>query len=1576
MRSLVVAFIGFMTCASAFGQAAGDYRSAVVTGTWNTNTTWETFNGTSWVGATFAPAVGDGVITVQSGHTITMSSGELIDQVVVAGTLRINTNVTCAFSNVNQDVLTVNSGGTLDMMGTNSLITFQPNAKLRVNGTLIGRQSSSATFSGNTTSNLLFGAGSTYQHLFTSSAGTIPIASWNATSTLLIQGNVAVATAPTNLNQNFGNVTYNVSSTSPTLLLAGAFTNIQGNFSTLSTHARPFQLANVSGYSFTVGGDVSIGGSGAITFNAFTSGTSTWTINGSYSQSGASTITLVPGGTANINMTIGRNFTRSNGSLLKSGSGTATMTFNQTNPLNLPQVFTQSGAGTPFTAINFVVATGSTLDITGNSAVSGAGSFTVNNGATVVVGSTDASGAISSSGGNIRVSGTKTFSSGSTVRYHNATNSPQFLATDHPGGSGVTTEIDNSGGVTLVAGTYTLNGTLILTNGNFNISGRNLTLGGTLTAGSNFLVGDVSTILRISDGGTTADFNNLRVSGTSVIGSLILNGSTGRTVRLGANITVANDVTLQNGDLRLNGFGLDIGGAINQVSGTLTADAAGSLTISDLSPASLPADLIISGGALGTFTMSRAASEFITSSNLTLNTINLVTGTLTSLGTFTMAANGKFNVASGILTNPVIATTVYDVEYNGVDETDTGAELPVAGTILRHLIVSNPAQVNLKTTTEVNGDLILTAGILYADTVDITLRGNIQADGFANFIDGTTTFDGTTTITGSVAPQFGNAIINASQSLAVTGTLQMNVAGDFTNDGTFTANQSVVSLNGVWTNQVVSGATPTTFYGLEINKPADDLLVQHTVTIQQPIQVQDVLRVLTATQVAAGNDQLTIVSNATRTARVNPLITGAAINGRVIVQRYLPTGVPGQRYRYMSVPVINTNVADWQQEFSITGSFSDPSSGGTLIPTQPSMYWYDETFTAGGPALASRYRAYPTTGTAASNPLVSGRGYSAYTYTTVPITVETRGTLGQQQVVVNVTAQSAGGVDGWNLIGNPYPSPVSWDLISRSGSVDDAVYIPDNTNLSGQGAGFITYSSGVGVPDEFDGNIDMAQGFWVHATAAGTVTFDEDDKVVSTAIIPQIYRQAKPSDVLRISLKGATVKDELAIRFLDGADDKYDKKYDALKMFGTFNLTSLSSDGREMTINTVSDMGCYKQVPLSISGATAGSYTFTATNFDSFGTDVDIKLVDKKTSSTIDLRKTNTYTFSVAAADLAGLTSRFVVETGRTRLLTDLAVNGGPICFSDLNAGITIANTQPEVDYQVFYGLSAVSSLVKGNSGNLNIQVSAKTLEVGESSFSVAIKNGCASATLAGQAIVKKLGLTPAPVANNALACASDKSILTATGAVQGQSYTWYKTEDAGQPLSTTTNGSYEASGITGNTSYYVAIKDASGCESERVKLNVKSVDYEPVQIEQDGTTLTSSYFSGNQWYFDGTPVQGQTGQSIDANESGTYTVKVNIEGCIAEASIVQEITGLEPEATGINIFPNPVSTTFNIELPTGTAGTPAFTIVSTSGKVVYSGSFGSSGALSVDISGFAAGVYIVRIEIDGQIISKRIIKI
>lgn len=81
-------------------------------------------------------------------------------------------------------------------------------------------------------------------------------------------------------------------------------------------------------------------------------------------------------------------------------------------------------------------------------------------------------------------------------------------------------------------------------------------------------------------------------------------------------------------------------------------------------------------------------------------------------------------------------------------------------------------------------------------------------------------------------------------------------------------------------------------------------------------------------------------------------------------------------------------------------------------------------------------------------------------------------------------SRGAGG--GWNLLGNPFPAPMSWMQSMTSDNLEhETVYI--TTGGSGGDTQWDTFNgtSGVGVPSNEVGNIAVGQGFWVRSGEGG-----------------------------------------------------------------------------------------------------------------------------------------------------------------------------------------------------------------------------------------------------------------------------------------------------------------------------------------------------------------------------------------------------------------------------------------------------------------------------------------------------------
>ncbi len=107
---------------------------------------------------------------------------------------------------------------------------------------------------------------------------------------------------------------------------------------------------------------------------------------------------------------------------------------------------------------------------------------------------------------------------------------------------------------------------------------------------------------------------------------------------------------------------------------------------------------------------------------------------------------------------------------------------------------------------------------------DVTIQGdnfNVASDSTFDGGSHTVTFDGDTSLGGAGAYNFHNVVINSGKTLngKTAGDGVINVSGDWTNNGTFTHNNSQVTFDGT-SVQTIGGSATTTFYDLVVNAGA------------------------------------------------------------------------------------------------------------------------------------------------------------------------------------------------------------------------------------------------------------------------------------------------------------------------------------------------------------------------------------------------------------------------------------------------------------------------------------------------------------------------------------------------------------------------------------------------------------------------------------------------------------------------------------------------------------------------------------------------------------------------------------
>ncbi|RZL05134.1 MAG: T9SS type A sorting domain-containing protein [Hymenobacter sp.] len=282
--------------------------------------------------------------------------------------------------------------------------------------------------------------------------------------------------------------------------------------------------------------------------------------------------------------------------------------------------------------------------------------------------------------------------------------------------------------------------------------------------------------------------------------------------------------------------------------------------------------------------------------------------------------------------------------------------------------------------------------------------------------------------------------------------------------------------------------------------------------------------------------------------------------------------------------------------------------------------------------------------TALSDRLTSGFGYTVNLAAGQAVTFKGQPGFGDlARSLTRNAASSATATDaGWQLLGNPYPSPYDYSLQAANDrlNLDAAIYIFEST--SQYGGNYRAYINGVGSGSPV---LAMGQAFFTRVSAGqttGSLTFRNANRV-TTYTNPTYHRLAETRPLVQLTLTGAgsSLADDAYVYFEQNATDALDPQYDALKLPNTTGLNlSTSLAGSQLAIDGRSPLGATQRVvSLAVGVPAAGSYTLAAAQLLNLST-VPVYLRDLQSGTLIDLRQQPTYQFTVSNAS-ALLTGRF-----------------------------------------------------------------------------------------------------------------------------------------------------------------------------------------------------------------------------------------------------------------------------------------------------------------------------------------------
>jgi hypothetical protein len=707
----------------------------------------------------------------------------------------------------------------------------------------------------------------------------------------------------------------------------------------------------------------------------------------------------------------------------------------------------------------------------------------------------------------------------------------------------------------------------------------------------------------------------------------------------GANITIKNThrVTISNANnpnTTITNLNIEQGGIL------VTGSNSGR-------PLIITGDLNVNGTLEGTASSvnlnAGSTNSFIYGTGLISNTSGFnINASRTIFSTAALSKpSGSITIAAGVKVRNDGSMT-FGSDITGGDATSEwvnqeGSILEVGGTLLSTGILDASANNNLiryngtatqnikipSNSGQYNNIAFSGTGSKVLPSSGILINGNFTNDAPMSSSSGLVEFNGQTTISGSVAPLFNNLsisgeLISSSDSIRLTGDLTKY------DNGIFNHNFGTVSFEGGNSQNIDSKGAD--FYNVNVNKSGGN------VTITTPLNLVSVLNVQSSS-VVQSNGNLTLLSTSDDpdvTASIAPLLNGANVSGNVNIHRFVSD--EGRFYRYISSPIANTNVSDWQDDFAITGNFigrsiKDPYNNtnsicGTIIrPTSPSLYHYNESFDG---VVDDGYETFPVM----STNLEVGRGYAAFIretcYRNITIDVSGEVNKGSISLPVTFTTTSDPTADGWNLVGNPYPSAINWNNTNwTKNNISPVIAIRDN------GTGMMRYYDGGGSANDFNGTITLGQAFWVRATDSNpSLVIHEGAKTYGESnVFYRIGTSTQTIPSISVSLTNGLSTDKAFIKLREDASAELDS-WDATKLKNQqFGISTLTSSGISMAINAVPLVYEGYKFPLKLDDVEEGRYTL-GFNANSGFEEYSVELTDHNLGVTKILNWGEEYSFT------------------------------------------------------------------------------------------------------------------------------------------------------------------------------------------------------------------------------------------------------------------------------------------------------------------------------------------------------------
>ncbi|WP_205943428.1 DUF2341 domain-containing protein [Pedobacter polaris] len=785
----------------------------------------------------------------------------------------------------------------------------------------------------------------------------------------------------------------------------------------------------------------------------------------------------------------------------------------------------------------------------------------------------------------------------------------------------------------------------------------------------------------------------ININVAAVTKNLLLNNATLiLTLTTGNSLTVSENFTLSAGTFNTATIFPTVNGTVNVANGTVEFSGSASQTIpvynyNNLTSSSTGARALANNGIIGiagtftpgtnAYTITGSTIDYNAPGKQTVSAFNYNNLTLSNseIKTFAIGTSGISSTLA--ITGSASAdalTNTATISYNG-----STSQTVTPLTYYTLDIASVGSTVSLGANLNIEGDLSVTSGtfdlgsftanrlteggtLTVANAAKLKIGGTntLPANYTAHSIGATSTivYEGTSQVIAALnsSQSYGhlevlgsgatlNADVAVTSNLTISGSLNINthtlkIGGAISNSGTFTASNGTIEMNGTVAQTIpASTFAANAIKNLTTNNAAG-------VILQGTLDLTEILLASSGQFNTGGH--LTLISSATKTALIDGSGSGS-VTGNVTMQRYLAAGYG---YKYFSSPFQAATVGNFSATVDLNSTFAN-------------FYTYIQD------KITSGFTSY----TNPSNILTPMHGYAAdFGSSTASKLVSITGVVNNGTLSSTLFNHNRPFTQGFNLVGNPYPSPIDWNAASgwTKTNIDNAVYFFNSGTTSQYTGAYSTYINGVS-SDGIAGNIIASmQGFFIHVSdgsypVSGTLGFNNSVRV--NDLSPIFHKSTfssvtkgnnqKPRILLRLSanFSGQELSsDPLVVYTNEFAGPAFDQNLDAIKLMNSNeqlpNLYSIATDLSKLVINSMQDFDSLTVIPLGVQTAKDGLVTFNLRNVEKWPSYLRLYLKDEESGISHDLQQNAKYAINLEKGTYENRFSLQFRATGKPSVIT------------------------------------------------------------------------------------------------------------------------------------------------------------------------------------------------------------------------------------------------------------------------------------------------------------------------------------